>query len=175
MKSDRAFIVGRFQPFHNGHLEVIRKILKEDSSVIIGIGSAQYSHTLKDPFTAGERHLMISSSLEAEGIYEFYLVPIEDVNSNPLWVAHVESLTPRFRKIYTNNPLVRRLFFEKNYEVRSMELINRKSWSGTTIRKKMLEGKGWRDDVPKTVFEIIDEIGGVKRLQDLSKTDEDSI
>jgi nicotinamide-nucleotide adenylyltransferase len=107
----RAFVVGRFQPFHNGHLEVVRSILKENSSVIIGIGSAQYSHTLKDPFTAGERHLMITTTLEKEGLYDYYLVPIEDVNSNPLWVAHVESLTPRFNRVYTNNSLVRRLFF----------------------------------------------------------------
>ena len=93
--------------------------------MIIGIGSAQYSHTLKDPFTAGERHLMISTTLEQEGIYQFYLVPIEDVNSNPLWVAHVESLTPKFNKVYTNNPLVGRLFREKGYNVNAMELINR--------------------------------------------------
>lgn len=172
---NRAFIVGRFQPFHYGHLKLIRQILKENDSVIIGIGSAQYSHTLKDPFTAGERHLMISSSLESEGIYQFYLVPIEDVNSNPLWVAHVESLTPKFNKVYTNNPLVRRLFGEKGYEVHSMELMNRDSWSGTHIREKILNGENWKDDVPQPVWEIIKEIDGVDRLADLSKTDEDVI
>lgn len=171
----RAFIVGRFQPFHYGHLKLIKQILKDNDSVIIGIGSAQYSHTLKDPFTAGERHIMISSSLESEGIYQFYLVPIEDVNSNPLWVAHVESLTPRFNKVYTNNPLVRRLFGEKGYDVHSMELMNRDSWSGTHIREKILNGENWKDDVPQPVWEIIEEIDGVNRLIDLSKTDEDVI
>ena len=118
---------------------------------------------------------MISSSLESEGIYQFYLVPIEDVNSNPLWVAHVESLTPRFNKVYTNNPLVRRLFGEKGYDVHSMELMNRDSWSGTHIREKILSGENWKDDVPQPVWEIIEEIDGVNRLIDLSKTDEDVI
>ncbi len=171
----RAFIVGRFQPFHYGHLKLIKQILKDNDSVIIGIGSAQYSHTLKDPFTAGERHLMISSTLESEGIYQFYLVPIEDVNSNPLWVAHVESLTPKFNKVYTNNPLVRRLFGEKGYDVHSMELMNRVSWSGTHIREKILKRENWKDDVPQPVWEIIEEIDGVNRLIDLSKNDEDVI
>lgn len=143
--------------------------------MIIGIGSAQYSHTLKDPFTAGERHLMISTTLEQEGIYQFYLVPIEDVNSNPLWVAHVESLTPKFNKVYTNNPLVGRLFREKGYNVNAMELINRISWSGTHIREKILNGEEWRNDVPEPVYEIIEEIDGVQRLRDLAKTDEDVI
>jgi nicotinamide-nucleotide adenylyltransferase len=170
----RAFVVGRFQPFHNGHLEVIKSILRENSSVIIGIGSAQYSHTLKDPFTAGERHLMITTTLEREGLYDYYLVPIEDVNSNPLWVAHVESLTPRFNRVYTNNSLVRRLFLEKGYEVTSMGLINRDFWSGTRIREKMIDGKDWKKDVPQSVSEIINEIDGVNRIRDLAKTDEDA-
>ncbi|MFG1449035.1 MAG: nicotinamide-nucleotide adenylyltransferase [Thermoplasmataceae archaeon] len=172
MNNNRAFIVGRFQPFHNGHLAIIREILKETESIIIGIGSAQYSHTLKDPFTAGERHIMISSTLESQGIYQFYLVPIEDVNSNPLWVAHVESLTPRFNRVFTNNPLVKRLFYEKGYSVNSMKLINRESWSGTRIRDKMLHGKDWKLDVPETVAQIIDEIDGVGRIRDLASSDE---
>jgi nicotinamide-nucleotide adenylyltransferase len=168
----RAFIVGRFQPFHKGHLEVIEEILKEHDSVIIGIGSAQYSHTLQNPFTAGERHLMISNTLEHERIFNFYIIPIEDVNSNPLWVAHVESLTPKFKNVYTNNPLVKRLFFEKNYNVKSMELINRVEWSGTRIRERMINGENWKRDVPDTVAEIIEEIDGVQRLKALSESDD---
>lgn len=172
MREMRAFIVGRFQPFHKGHLEVIKEILKENKSLIIGIGSAQYSHTLENPFTAGERHLMISTCLEREKIYDFYLVPIEDVNSNPLWVAHVESLTPKFNRVYSNNPLVKRLFSEKGYEVNSLELINRSNWSGTRIREKMRNGDTWKSDVPDSVREIIEEIDGVQRLRDLSKSDD---
>lgn len=118
---------------------------------------------------------MISSTLEEEKIFQFYLVPIEDVNSNPLWVAHVESLTPKFNKVYTNNPLVRRLFREKGYEVHSMDLMNRASWSGTHIREKILADKDWKQDVPHPVYEIINEINGVERMRDLSKNDEDSI
>ncbi len=167
----RALIVGRFQPFHNGHLEIIKRIIKSHESLIVGIGSAQYSHTLRDPFTAGERHLMISKSLEAKGITNFYLVPIEDVNSNPLWVAHVEALTPRFDNVYTNNPLVRRLFLEKKYSVKSVKMMNRDDWSGTSVRAKMLSGKKWEKDVPEQVFEVIKEIDGVQRLRDLAMDD----
>ncbi|MCL4332871.1 MAG: nicotinamide-nucleotide adenylyltransferase [Candidatus Thermoplasmatota archaeon] len=169
----RALVIGRFQPFHNGHLEMVRTILKEAKSIIVGIGSAQYSHTLKDPFTAGERHLMISATLEESKIYDFYLVPIEDVNSNPLWVAHVESLTPKFDKVYTNNPLVRRLFKEKGYNVESVSLMNRTRWSGTKIRGKMLNGGEWRSDVPPQVSKIIAEIDGVQRIRDLADGDEE--
>ena len=168
----RAFIVGRFQPFHKGHLEVIEEILKEHDSVIIGIGSAQYSHTLENPFTAGERHLMISNALETKKIFNFHIIPIEDVNSNPLWVAHAESLTPKFSSVYTNNPLVKRLFYEKKYNVKSMGLINRVEWSGTRIREKIINGENWENDVPGPVRDIIVEIDGVARLRDLAMSDD---
>ncbi len=38
----------------------------------------------------------------------------------------------------------------------------------------MIRNQDWRSDVPKAVAEIIDEIDGVARMQDLAKTDEDS-
>ena len=62
-----ALIIGRFQPLHNGHLEVIRKVASECDRMIIGIGSAQYSHLTDNPFTAGERYLMVSETLRDEG------------------------------------------------------------------------------------------------------------
>ncbi|MCL4453530.1 MAG: nicotinamide-nucleotide adenylyltransferase [Candidatus Thermoplasmatota archaeon] len=171
----KAFIIGRFQPFHNGHLAIIKHILEHNDYVVIGIGSAQLSHTIMNPFTAGERYLMILNTLENSGISNYYIVPIEDVNSNPMWVAHVESLTPPFHRVYTNNPLVRRLFYEKQYEVLSMPMMNRASWSGTKIRQKILNGGDWKPDVPETVYNIMNDLDGINRIKDLSRTDEDPI
>ncbi len=71
-------MVGRFQPFHNGHILVIRKMLESFPSVILGIGSAQYSHTLENPFTAGERVEMAVESLRAAYSGVEYLVIVGD-------------------------------------------------------------------------------------------------
>ena len=59
----RALFVGRFQPFHNGHLALMRNILaeKDIKSLVIAIGSTQHSHSLINPLTCGERILMIGS------------------------------------------------------------------------------------------------------------------
>lgn len=54
MEKVRGILIGRMQPVHNGHIEVIKKTLEEVDEIVIGIGSAQKSHELKDPFTAGE-------------------------------------------------------------------------------------------------------------------------
>ena len=57
----RALFVGRFQPFHYGHLHAVESILKENDELLLVVGSAQMSHEPDNPFTAGERIEMIPS------------------------------------------------------------------------------------------------------------------
>ncbi|HOE53368.1 MAG TPA: nicotinamide-nucleotide adenylyltransferase [Methanomassiliicoccales archaeon] len=163
-----GLLIGRFQPFHLGHLEVVRKIARECDELIIGIGSAQISHTLDNPFTAGERHLMISRALREDGIRDFFLVPIVDINQYGIWVSHVRSMVPPFERVYTNNPLTKRLFREAGYEVSASPMFNRSQYSGTEIRRRMVAGDDWRGYVPRAVAEVIDSIDGVRRLRDLA-------
>jgi nicotinamide-nucleotide adenylyltransferase len=166
----RGLLVGRMQPVHKGHLEVIKRILEDVDEVIIGIGSAQLSHTLKDPFTAGERVLMLTKALTEKGIpaSKYYIIPIQDVECNSIWVAHVKMLTPPFKRVYSGNSLVQQLFTEGNYQVTIPPLYNRESYSGTEVRRRMLDGEDWKSLVPKSVYEVIKEIDGVSRLQKLS-------
>lgn len=168
----RGLLIGRFQPFHKGHTYVIKEISKEVDEILIGIGSAQESHSLENPFTAGERVMMISKSLFENGIKKnYYIIPIQDVNNNSLWVAHIKSLTPPFDKVYSGNALVKRLFLEHGIKVVTPPLYNRKEYSGTEIRRRMLEGEAWENLVPKAVAGVINEVDGVKRLRDLVKSD----
>jgi nicotinamide-nucleotide adenylyltransferase len=163
-----CLLIGRFQPFHKGHLEVVRSIAKKCDSLIIGIGSAQYSHTVDNPFTAGERHLMISRTLKDEGMNEYFLVPIVDINRYAVWVSHVVSLVPPFEVVFTNNNLTRRLFSEAAYQVRDSPMFNRDTYSGTEIRRRMMAGEEWKDLVPPAVAKVIDDIDGVNRIKDLA-------
>ena len=82
----RGLYVGRFQPYHNGHNSVIERIADEVDELIIGIGSAEISHDLRHPFTAGERVLMISRALKNIRI-PVYIIPLEDVKRNALWAV----------------------------------------------------------------------------------------
>lgn len=162
-----SLIIGRFQPLHNGHMEVIRKVAAESDHLIIGIGSAQYSHTRENPFTAGERYLMIAEALKAEGIDDAYVVPVEDLNRYSVWVSQVKSICPPFSIVYSNNQYTRRLFYEAGFEVRDSPLYNRSEYSGTQVRQKILEGGDWKSLVPGKVAEIIEEIDGVSRIMEL--------
>jgi cytidyltransferase-like protein len=76
----KALFIGRFQPFHKGHAEQIRLISKKYEEIIIGIGSAQRSHTIENPFTAAERTAMIKEFLKDEGIKKYQIFEIRDLN-----------------------------------------------------------------------------------------------
>jgi nicotinamide-nucleotide adenylyltransferase len=169
----RGLYVGRFQPFHLGHLEAIQRVLKETDEAVIVIGSAQYSHNINNPFTAGERLVMIRRALtEAEVDYSrVWVVPVPDVHLHMLWVAALEGYTPRFKIVYSNESLTRRLFMEAGYKVKSIRFYDRKDYNSTSVREKMLKGDSWTSLVPKSVAEFITEIDGVNRLRDLNRTD----
>lgn len=168
----RGLYLGRFQPYHLGHHEVLKKIATEVGEIIIGIGSAQISHEIENPFTAGERVLMVSRAIEELGI-KHYVIPIEDIRRNSLWVSHVMSMVPPFDVAYTNNPLVIELLGEAGVDVRESPLFKRNSYSGTEIRRLMLENDRWEHFVPGKVVEIIQEINGVKRLRKVAQSDDE--
>ncbi|MFP4005308.1 MAG: nicotinamide-nucleotide adenylyltransferase [Candidatus Hadarchaeia archaeon] len=170
---DRGILIGRFQPPHKGHIEVIKKILEDVEELIIGLGSAQLSHQTDDPFTAGERILMLTKALVKSKIdlSRVYFIPIPDVNHNALWVSHVLSFSPPFSVVYSGNPLVKRLFKEKKYRVETPPMFNRDEFRGTEIRKRMINDEEWKHLVPKPIPKIIEKIEGVERLKDLEKTD----
>lgn len=169
----RGLYVGRFQPFHLGHLIALRSILQEVEELVIVIGSAQYSHNIDDPFTAGERLVMIRRALEEAGVdcSRVWIVPVPDAHLHMLWVSTVEGYTPRFDAVFSNEPLTRRLFAEAGYKVKAIHFFNRKVYASTQIRERMLKGGNWEELVPKTVAEFVNEIDGVNRLRDLTKSD----
>ncbi len=169
----RSLFVGRFQPFHNGHLAFIKEICNASSYVIIAIGSAEESHTLSNPFTAGERTTMIYNTLHAEGLKNFFVVPIEDTKSNGVWVSKVETLCPKFDTVFSNNPLVKRLFAEKGYKVSGTPLKTRNKLSGTRIRELMLKEGNWQEFVPDEVLKLIKDFNGVERIIEISGSDKE--
>lgn len=164
----RALLLGRFQPLHLGHLKVISDIVKESEYIVIAIGSAQYSHALENPFTAGERHTMIARTLKARGIEGHHIVGIEDIHRYAVWVAHVVSQTPNFDVVYAHNPLSVRLFSEAGYKVIELTLYEPERYSGTEVRRRMIEGEDWQSLVPVEVAAFIEKIKGVERLRTLA-------
>ena len=84
---NRGLFIGRFQPFHLGHLATIKFALKSVEQLVIVVGSADKSHELRNPFTAGERIEMIKSSLDTDNeieISRIFIIPVPDINVHAL-------------------------------------------------------------------------------------------
>jgi nicotinamide-nucleotide adenylyltransferase len=167
----RGFYIGRFQPYHEGHHQAItEEIAKQVDELVVAVGSADASHTRHNPFTAGERVMMLTQSLVPLDIVT-YVVPIEDLERNSVWVSHVRSMCPDFDIAFSNNPLVVRLFEEAGVPVRNVQMYNRERLEGTAIREAMIESGEWEDRVPDPVEEVIEEIDGLERIRTVSASD----
>ncbi|UCE91342.1 MAG: nicotinamide-nucleotide adenylyltransferase [Methanobacteriota archaeon] len=161
----RGLIVGRFQPFHKGHLKAIQEALSQSDDIVVVIGSAEESHTADNPLTASERYQTIISSLSEEEVTRTHVVPIRDIHRYSVWVNHIESYVPPFDVVFSNSPITRSLFSQVGYEVRGTKAYNPKQYNGSEIRKRIVEGGKWRHLVPQPVARMIDELGLQERLR----------
>lgn len=166
-----GLFIGRFQPFHLGHLSVIKAALKEVDFLIIGIGSAEDNYLPENPFTAGERWEMIRAALdEAKISHDRYsIIPVRNINNYALWVDHIKLLLPPFKRVYTGSPITKKLFEDhKEYRIASIKF--ELNISGTAIRKKMREGKAWQSLVPPAVRKYLEKDNKWKRLKIMIKS-----
>jgi nicotinamide-nucleotide adenylyltransferase len=162
----RGVLIGRFQPFHGGHLEVVRRLAATHpgETLVLGLGSAQESYTAANPFTAGERFEMIERAVRAARLPAPSIVPIPDIQRHAEWVAYVTALLPPFERVYTNNPLTRLLFERAHVAVESPPLVDRARYEGVRIRALLASGGAWQDAVPEVVAGYLEEIGAPARL-----------
>ena len=86
-----AVLIGRFQPFHNGHLAMLQAALQLASQVIVVLGSAYQARTPKNPFTWQERMAMISASVSADQALRIHYLPMRDYYDETRWVAAVHT------------------------------------------------------------------------------------
>lgn len=165
-KEKVALFVGRFQPFHLGHLTVVDQM--EDApdvgKILIGIGSAQEVNTYDNPFSYQERARMIRETLEERLDKPFQIFPIQDVHNDAKWKRLVDLLIPeKFSVVYTGNPWVERILKGDGIEIRE-PVCNPDLACGTEIRELMKKGEEWEDFVPDKVIAVLKEIGGVERI-----------
>lgn len=151
-----VLFIGRFQPFHLGHLDAIKQILKRHKKVIIGIGSSQYKAKPQNPFSAKLRKQMIEKSLHGGKILkkQFSIFEIPDINDDKKWVKHVEKIVPKFDTVWNGSKYVQQLFQRaKKYKIIKPK-FNLKI-SATMIRGKMRLGQNWQKFVPKAVNKLL--------------------
>lgn len=166
-------MMGRFQPFHLGHLDLAKQILEECDEVIIAITSAQFNYLEKDPFTAGERIQMIHDSLKesALDLDRCYVLSIENQFNISTWSSYLKSALPKFDKVYSGNDYVSMLLSDSGIDVVKPQFFDRAKFNATQIRSRIISNDTWKELVPKAVYELLTKINAQRRLEVISKSD----
>ncbi len=165
--------MGRFQPFHFGHLDLVKKILEQCDDVIIAITSSQFNYLEKDPFTAGERIEMIHESLKESNIdsSRCFIVAIENQFNIATWSSFLESALPHFDKVYSGNDYVKMLLADSSIDVITPQFLDRLQYNASHIRQMIISDDNWQILVPEAVAKFLQKINGKKRLEVISKSD----
>ena len=88
----KGIVLGRFQPFHNGHAYLVEEAIALFGKVTIAIGSAQDEWTMDNPFSIQERTEMIQAWATANNHNNnITIVGIDDINDPPNWVKHASN------------------------------------------------------------------------------------
>ncbi|TML59206.1 MAG: nicotinate-nucleotide adenylyltransferase [Actinobacteria bacterium] len=159
-------IHGRFQPFHNGHLEYLRGAAGRCGELFVGITNPdpwrvkeEPSDPLRhlpesNPFTYVERLLMIEAAAADEGI-EAHVIPFP-VNEPELWPAYVPPGVTQYLRLFSDwgGTKLDRLR-AAGYEVVVLDQGAEKEISGAEVRAAMRSGDDWESLVPPGVARVI--------------------
>jgi nicotinamide-nucleotide adenylyltransferase len=160
-----GLLIGRFQPFHLGHLEALKYALTKVDKLWIGLGSSNKPLQKNNPFSAEERKIMILDSVDdsIKKRIEIYFIP--DVENHIKWIELIATIVPKFDVIFTNDELTRHLYDKKNIQVLPIPFSQRDTLSGTNIRDRIQSDQKWENLVPKGTKNFLNSINVKDRLQ----------
>jgi nicotinamide-nucleotide adenylyltransferase len=158
-----ALFIGRFQPFHNGHMLVIQGMAKVCKKIVIAIGSSD-KHDADNPWTAEQRKDMIQRALQARDIipmFDVVFIEVPDQKSDHDWATHVLELAGPVDVLWSGNKDTQECF-EGKLEIKN--IVEVPGISSTKIRELMAKNDWtWQDYVPEAVASAINDF---KRNQD---------
>ncbi len=155
-----GLLIGRFQPFHLGHLQALQFALSRVNSLWVGLGSSNRTADRNNPFSADERRQMILASINNDTLKRISIYPIPDVDNHIRWIEMISTIVPDFGIIFSNDELTKRLYSKRGVLVESIPFLQRDLLSGTNIRNLIAGGGGeWRSLVPDGTRRFLEESG----------------
>ncbi len=158
-----ALFIGRFQPFHNGHLYSLKKCLEIAEKVIIAVGSSQESGTENNPFNYELRKKMIEG-LPLQLGQKVKVVPVPDMFNDEKWgelileIIKNEKLLPSEVVGVGNNDWTNRILRGIGVEVLETGLYNRDELEGVKIRELLkIKDVQWKQRVSVSVVKCLEE------------------
>lgn len=162
-----GLLIGRFQPFHLGHLDALHFALSKVDKLWIGLGSSNKPLQKDNPFSAEERKEMILSSIDDSMKQRIQIYFIPDLENHIKWIELINTIVPKFNIIFTNDELTRHLYSKRDVTVLSIPFVKRDILSGTNIRNMIISDQKWEDLVPEGTKNFLYKTSGKQRLKNL--------
>lgn len=162
-----GLLIGRFQPFHLGHLEALNFALTKVDKLLVGLGSSNKPPQKNNPFSAEERKTMILDSIDVsiKNKIEIYFIP--DFEDHKKWVSYIDTIVPKFDIVFTNDEMTKYLYEKRNTKVSSIPFTKRNVLSGTNIRDLLITDQPWEEFVPDGTKKFLNKINAKQRLKNL--------
>ena len=162
-----GLLIGRFQPFHLGHLDALHFALSKVDKLWIGLGSSNKPLQKDNPFSAEERKEMILASIDDSMKQRIQIYFIPDLDNHIKWIELINTIVPKFNIIFTNDELTRHLYSKRDVTVLSIPFVKRDILSGTNIRDMIISNQTWEDFVPEGTKIFLSKTSTKQRLKNL--------
>jgi nicotinamide-nucleotide adenylyltransferase len=162
-----GLLIGRFQPFHFGHLEALQFALSKVDKLWVGLGSSNLSPQRNNPFSAEQRKEMIFSSIDDSIKEKISLYFIPDLDNHIKWIEKIDTIVPKFDIIFSNDELTKHLYSKRSVQVIQIPFLKRDKLSGTNIRDLIISDQKWDDLVPNGTKNCLEKINVKNHLKNL--------
>ena len=182
MKKELDYIVfvGRMQPPHAAHIEIIYQALQQANKVIVLIGSADQPRTIENPWLWHERGEMIKVCFSTEQQHNIKIRGIPDAHSDNAWVVSVQdTVNDIIKQDGIKDPSIRLIGHKKDFtsfyidmfpQWNPIEVDNIDDIHATDIRKKMFErGTVTSNDIPKSIVRYLEAFMNTETFEMLSQ------
>ena len=162
-----GLLIGRFQPFHLGHLDALQFALSKVDKLWVGLGSSNLPPQKDNPFSAEQRQEMILSSIDEVMKEKISIYFIPDLDNHMKWIEKIDTIVPKFDIIFSNDELTNHLYSKRNIQVMTIPFLKRDKLSGTRIRDLIISDQNWNDLVPEGTKHFLEKINAKNLLKNL--------
>jgi len=159
-----GLLIGRFQPFHLGHLAALEFALSKVDKLWLGLGSSNKPMEKNNPFSIEERQQMILSSIEDSIKNKISIYPIPDLDNHVKWIENIDTIVPDYEIVFSNDPMTEHLYSKRNVDVITIPFLKRNQLSGTRLRELIKSDQKWDDLVPEGTKILLQNFDAKNRL-----------
>ena len=160
-----GLLIGRFQPFHLGHLAALRFALPKVDKLWLGLGSSNKPMEKNNPFSVDERKKMILSSIDDSIKNKISIFPIPDLDNHVKWILNIDTIVPDYEIIFSNDPMTEHLYSKRKIQVTAIPFLKRDQLSGTRLRDLIKSDQKWDDLVPEGTKILLENLDAKNRLK----------